>query len=61
MGCRCFGEGVGPVDERFDPALIPEGENGLEFFAQDRGRTQGSTGVRIISAKAEKIRIETGA
>src|ERR1044072_3266787 len=35
-GCGCFGEGVGPVDERFDPALIPEHENGLEFFAEDR-------------------------
>ena len=36
MSCRCFGEGVGPVDERFNPAVVPEGENGLEFVAEDR-------------------------
>ena len=36
VSCRCVGEGVGPVDERFDPALIPEGENGLEFLAEGR-------------------------
>src|SRR6516164_8556752 len=27
VGCRCFGEGVGPVNERFDLAQVPEGEN----------------------------------
>jgi len=35
VGCCCFGEGVGPVDERLDAAAVPQGENGLEFFAED--------------------------
>src|SRR5579859_7664312 len=35
VGCCCFGEGVGPVDERFDLPLVPEQQNGLEFFPQD--------------------------